>query len=189
MNLLARTGSQLQLKWRLAFTLTEVMVASAAGALVLGAAAVLSGYGNQSFVAINNYMDLDRCSRNALDQLSRDIRQTVRLNSFATNRLDFTDADGNPITFAWSPSTRLLTRTKNGATTNLLTECDYLAFAVFQRNPIPFQYNFYPATNQYGTNDASLAKLVNLSWRCSRTILGRKLNTESVQTAKIVLRN
>jgi len=28
-----------------------------------------------------------------------------------------------------------------------------------------------------------------VSWKCSRTILGAKINTESVQTAKIVLRN
>ena len=172
-----------------AFALTEMMVALAAGGLVVLAASVLSGYGHQSFVAINNYMDLDRNSRNALDQLSRDIRQTITLTSFATNRLVFLDYSSNTLTYVWNPSTRLLTRTQSGVSSNLLTECDYLRFEVFQRNPIPGQYNFYPATNNYGTNDARLAKLVNLSWRCSRTILGQRLNTESVQTAKIVLRN
>jgi hypothetical protein len=34
-----------------------------------------------------------------------------------------------------------------------------------------------------------MAKLVDVSWLCSRKILGRKVNTESVQTAKIVMRN
>ena len=32
-------------------------------------------------------------------------------------------------------------------------------------------------------------KLVDLNWRCSRQILQQKVNTESVQTAKIVIRN
>jgi hypothetical protein len=30
---------------------------------------------------------------------------------------------------------------------------------------------------------------VDVSWKCSRQILGEKVNTESVQTAKIVMRN
>ena len=43
---------------------------------------------------------------------------------------------------------------------------------------------FYSASN-----NPAICKLVSVSWRCSRTILGQKVNTESVQTAKIVIRN
>ena len=32
------------------------------------------------------------------------------------------------------------------------------------------------------------AKVIDLSWVCSRSILGQKANTESVQTARIVIR-
>jgi hypothetical protein len=35
----------------------------------------------------------------------------------------------------------------------------------------------------------SQVKLISVSWRCSRTILGAKVNTESVQTAQICIRN
>jgi hypothetical protein len=35
---------------------------------------------------------------------------------------------------------------------------------------------------------AGNCKLVSVSWICSRSILGSRLNTESVQTAKIVIR-
>ncbi len=48
---------------------------------------------------------------------------------------------------------------------------------------------FYPATNSSGVYDPSICKLINMSWKCSRTILGSKMNTESVQTAQVVLRN
>ena len=36
---------------------------------------------------------------------------------------------------------------------------------------------------------ADQVKLLDVSWRCSRKVLGQKLNTESVQTSKIVIRN
>ena len=36
--------------------------------------------------------------------------------------------------------------------------------------------------------DRTNCKLIAVSWVCSRTILGSKMNTESVQTAKIIIR-
>ena len=33
------------------------------------------------------------------------------------------------------------------------------------------------------------ARVIQVTWRCSRPILGKKATTESVQSAKIVLRN
>ena len=174
---------------RLAFTLSEVMVAMAIGSLVLAAVAMLSIYSARSFVGIGNYMDLDRASRQALDVMTKDVRQTIALTSYATNQLVFTDYDSGVLTFRWDPSTRQLTRTKNGVTRVLLSGCDYLHFHICQRNPIPGVFDFYPATTPAGVYDPSLCKLVDVSWRCSRTMLGRKLHTESVQTAKVVMRN
>ena len=172
-----------------AFTLPEVLVSSGVGGIVLAAVAMLSIFSSRSFVAIGNYMDLDRASRNALDQISKEIRQTMALTSYATNQLVFTDFDTNALAFTWNPNTKQLTRTKNGTTKVLLNQCDYLAFHICQRNPIPGQFDFYPATNTSGVYVPSLCKLVDVSWRCSRQILQKKVNTESVQTAKIVLRN
>jgi len=77
-----------------------------------------------------------------------------------------------------------VTRTIGTTNTVLLTQCDFLNFDISQRNPSN-NFTFYPcpATN------VSIAKLIDVSWRCSRQILGAKINTESVQTAKIVIRN
>jgi Tfp pilus assembly protein PilW len=166
-----------------------MLVSMGVGGIVLVAVAMLSIFSSRSFVAMGNYMDLDKASRNALDNLTRDVRQTIALTSYATNNLVFTDFDNNTLTFNWNPNTKQLTRTKSGATKVLLNQCDYLAFKISQRNPVPGQFNFYPATNTSGVYDPSLCKLVDVSWRCSRQILQKKVNTESVQTAKIVLRN
>jgi Tfp pilus assembly protein PilW len=160
----------------------EFVIASSVGTIVLGAVAILWYFSANSFVALGNYGDLDRASRNTLDTMSREIRQTRGLASFSSTSLSFTDYDTNTLTYVYDSNARTLTRQKLGTNTVLLTQCDYLNFDISQRNPSN-SFTFYPATN------ASLAKLIDLSWRCSRTILGNKINTESVQTAKIVVRN
>ncbi|MBI4659259.1 MAG: hypothetical protein HY735_10495, partial [Verrucomicrobia bacterium] len=53
---------------------------------------------------------------------------------------------------------------------------------IYQRNPIGGTYDQYP------TGAASTCKLVQLRWICSRKILGVAKNTESVQSAKVVIR-
>jgi type II secretory pathway pseudopilin PulG len=164
-------------------TLVEIMVTTAVASIVLAAIMSLWLYSARSFVAMGNYADLDRASRNALDLMSREIRDTRSLSSFSTNHLQFLDYDGSTLTFRYSPGTRELIREKgNTNRTVLLEQCDFLAFHVSQRNPSN-NFTFYPTTV------ASQAKLIDVSWRCSREILGARVNTESVQTAKIVIRN
>jgi hypothetical protein len=67
----------------------------------------------------------------------------------------------------------------------VLTGCDRWKVWLYNRAPNINSTNlsFNPATS------LANCKLVNMSWKCSRTILGSKINTESVQTAQIVLRN
>jgi hypothetical protein len=71
----------------------------------------------------------------------------------------------------------------NNTTTVLLKDCDFLDFQVFQRNSVNGTYDQYPATL-----DDTAVKLVQVSWVCSRRLIGNLLNTESVQSAKIVIR-
>lgn len=165
-----------------AMTLVELMVTGAIGLLVLTAIAMLSMYSARSFVAMGNYADLDAASRNALDIMSREIRQTQGLNSFTSTKLVFQETDSNTLTYVYDPSDRTLTRQRAGINTVLLEQCDFLNFHISQRNPSN-AFAFYPATS------AATAKLIDVSWRCSREILGSRINTESVQTAKIVIRN
>jgi prepilin-type N-terminal cleavage/methylation domain-containing protein len=165
-----------------AMTLVELMVAVAAGAIILAVVAKLTLYTARSFVALSNYNDLDQKSVIAVDVMTRDIRQTKGLTAFATNQLTFTDYDGMPLVYSWNPGTLTLSRTKGAQTRVLLRQCDYLNFAIYQRNPSNSFY-FYP------TASLTEAKLIDVNWRCSHQILQKKVNTESVQTARIVIRN
>jgi hypothetical protein len=140
-------------------------------------------YTGKSFAGLSNYVDLEARTLKAVDKMSMEIRQTRGLTSISQNQLVFQDWDGAALTYTYSPNSKTLVRSKSGATEVLLTECDYLSFSNFQRNPVGGQFDQYPVTTS-PTN----TKLVSLTWVCSRKILGSALNSESVQTAKIVIR-
>jgi prepilin-type N-terminal cleavage/methylation domain-containing protein len=179
------------------FTLLEVILAMGLGTVVLAGVASLSLYGAFSSVAVVNYTDLDSRSRNALDVVGREIRQATALVSFQTNlpvkSLTFTNTfTAQGIRLSWdSTAGTILFQLTGQPDRTILTECDRWDFALCQRTPWISATNivFYPATNNAGVLTPSLCKLVNMSWKCSRTILGRKVNTETVQTAQLVLRN
>ena len=177
-------------------TLVEVMVGLALGSMVLAMAGSLYLFGSRSFAAMSNYVDLDAKSRSALDLMSRDIRQATQVtgfqNSGTTKWLTVTNAlAGTGITYTWNDTARTLVCHKTGQPDQVyLTECDRWDFEVYKRSPQKSgSYAFFPATTAPGVYDLSLCKLINMTWKCSRTILGNKVNTESVQTAQVVLRN
>ncbi len=176
------------------FTLTEVLVATALGVVLLGGLMILYVNALRSFAAMGNYQNLDAKSCSALDILSREIRNSTMLVSYVTNQsLTFSNASArnglgqvNVVTYDATARTLVLKRTAQADVTNL-TECDSWSFLLYNRAPDTncFTTNivFYTATQ------AADCKLVQMSWKCSRMVLGSKLNTESVQTAQIVLRN
>ena len=168
--------------------LLDLVVATGIAAVVLLAMCLLSMYASRAFAALGNYSDLDRASRIALDQMTREIRGAQYLVSSTTNSLVFnlsgTNASVTNVTYTWNPSEHTLTRSCTGQPDKmLLTNCDYVYFNTYQRNMSNQVFGaFSNATPQ-------TCKLVDLNWRCSRTILQKAVNTESVQTAKIVIRN
>jgi hypothetical protein len=133
---------------------------------------------------MGNYGDLDRASRNALDILSRDVRQSRQLLTYTPKQISLRANDNSTLTYSFNPSTGNLTRQNGGTNKVLLTQCDYLNFSIYQRNPSN-SWSWYPVSS----NLIATTKLIDVSWKCSRKILGAKVNTESVQTAKIVIRN
>jgi type II secretory pathway pseudopilin PulG len=168
---------------RSGFTLVELMVAAALGLLACLALMLLSVYSSRSFVAIANYVNMDERSQLALDKMSKEIRQVQRLTFFSPTSVTFQDADGQPLQFAYDPGARTLVRISGEVTNTYLTDCDSLEFSKYQGTAISNTFDAYnPA---YVTN----SRLIQVTWTCSRKILGAKLNTESVQSAKIVIRN
>jgi hypothetical protein len=164
-------------------SLVELLVGIGVGSVLLIAILSLSFFSARSFAALTNYVDLDNHSRNALDQITREIRQADALMSSSEHQLEFRHGTGW-IRYTYNPEARTLTRNQNGNLTVLLRECDELQFAIYQRNPIPHTWDQFDLP----TENPTLCKMVQLSWVCSRTILGARVNTESVQSAKVVIR-
>jgi hypothetical protein len=163
--------------------LVEYLIAVGLTGLVLMVVGLLVMFGARSFVAMSNYVALDQRSRDTLDRMTKEIRQCNRLLGSHYNYLLFEDADGGTLLYYYADWNRTLYRFKDWQMSPgpLLTGCDFLQFSIFQRNPIIGTYNQYP------TATPTTCKVVQLSWVCSRPILGGQ-NTESVQSAKVVIR-
>ena len=153
-------------------TLVELMVAMGVGSILFLAVGTLAFYSARSFAALSNYVELDNYSRNALDQMSREIRQADSLVSGTDHQLVFqvsnpTNGSLYQVIFTYDPATRIMKRIQGAPETVMLKECDFLKFSIFQRNPIGGTYDQYPTANP------ATCKLVQMSWICSRNILGK----------------
>ena len=174
---------------RAGWTLVEMLVALFCGMIILASLTAVTVFASRSYLAIANYRDLDNNSRNALDVMSRDIRSMAVVTSYSSSAISLSNIDGSTVTFSWNPVDTTFTRTYTPAggtatTSTLLTNCTILVFQVYSQVPTnSFQF---PSTD----SNPSETKLIDVSWRCARSILGgAETNSESVQTAKIVIRN
>src|SRR6266700_2984879 len=198
-NTISRTGHNAR---RSGTTLVELLVAIGISGVIFAAVGLMIFFSGRSYAALANYVDLDNKSRQALDVMTREIRQmngvvtngTVTLSSgqVVTNQLALsgTETNGSAYTntYTYSPGSanKTLTRVKvgglNPGTTTLLTGCSYLNFRMFNRVPQDGSLNSFDAA------DLTTCKVVQIDWICTRKIFNQSDNTESVQSAKVVIR-
>jgi Tfp pilus assembly protein PilW len=178
-------------KTRGGWTLAEFMVAAAVFSVASVAMIGLFGFSVRSFAALTNYGILDQANREAMDLLTREIRQAKYISNFTTNTITVLTGDTPPlsVTYSFSPSTKQMLRTAtDGVTTTtqvLLENCNLLSFSLFTRVPISGTYDAFPVAT---TNWAQTVKVVQLTWKTSTTLPNAAVNSENVQTARIVIR-
>ena len=164
-------------------TLVELMIGLGIGSLVLMSIMMILITSHRSFVALGNYSSMEQLSRNAVDQMTRDIRKVKNLISFSTNEVVFNYVGPTNLTYSYNPGSRQLIQWKTGGQTNvLLSECDSLSFSMFSNVP-------QPGGALINTTSVSQGKCIRVAWKCSRTIIGKKFNTQDMQEALIVIRN
>lgn len=174
---------------RSAWTLMEMMISVLIGTMIL--AALLSTYffANRTLDATANYAELDRQSRNALDKITTILREVGAVSNQTTNTIWLTSSTNSgpayPSMLNWSKDRATLEYSVNNSVTNVLLKgCTFLKFSYFQRNPSnSTTMLFWPSTN------ASFTKVVVMDWICKKTNYSTLTDSESVQTAKVVLRN
>jgi hypothetical protein len=174
---------------RSGYTLVEMFVA--AGIFTMVGLAVTLLYTNtlRSFAALTNYGMLDRVNRQAMDKMTREIREAKSVVNYTTNNassFSFINGDGATVTYTFSPSAKKLIRSLDtGFTETLLTNCDLLNFSLFIRTPVTNSLQPYAiATNNWATT----VKVVQLTWRTSSSVLSAQVESENVQTARVVIR-
>lgn len=193
------TSTAQRIKRSHGFTLVELVVAGGLGAIVLAAITSFSIFATHSFAAIGNYVTLDMQTRNALDTMSRDIRQS---DGCSTNAGEFTPTsltllmtnptNNNAYTISYNYYTNSGTLTRTYVNTNtssvhtsvLLTNCSSFAFSYYQRNPTSGAWDAFPVD----TSRPDECKVVQLDWICARNVLGKLINSESIESAKVVIR-
>src|SRR5690242_3724954 len=85
-------------------TLAEMLIGLGVGSLVLSSIMMIFVTSSRTFQTMGNYVSMDKISRNALAQMTRDIRNSENLTSFATNQLVFTYAGTTNLVFTYDPS-------------------------------------------------------------------------------------
>lgn len=164
-------------------TLVEMMVAIGVASIIFTAVALLMFFNGRSLAALANYADLDRESRYTLDVLSREIRTATAITSYSTNEINFSTGSGsNNLRYIFSITNETFAQIKDGARTELLTGCKSMAITLYGRNMISNQFSQFAITN------LANAKMVQFNWTCERSVLGTQINSENVQSAKIVVR-
>ena len=166
------------------------MVAIAVGSMLMLAVMAIFAFSNRSFAALGNYVALDRQSRSTLDKMTQEIRMTASVSSWDTNYLFFNNYDGSFLCYIYYPWNKCLVRYRFSGgyweMGNLLnSNCTSLNFRMFQRTPNTNFGNFAPTYSLYQT----ACKLIQMNWICSTNVLGTRATTESVQSAKVVIRN
>lgn len=164
-----------------AFTLVEMMMAVTLASLLAVVLVVLYMYSTRSFVELANFSDLDNQSRMALNRLSRTVREADAVTDFRTNQITV-QIGTNAITFRHVADQRKLLRESATGTDTLLTDCDAAVFSIYQPPATGASYESFSAAT---TNNC---KMVQVTWTCSKTILGRT-NVAVSTSAKVVLRN
>jgi len=177
-----------------ATTLVEMMVAVGLFSISGMALATIFLFSVKSFAAMTNYANLDRENRSAMDLLTREVRQAQCVTAYSSNStgnsLTLSNQSGSLVTFSFSSANKELRRAYNGGGYQvLLTNCDLLNFSLFMRPPQSNDtYALYPPA--IGTSNwQKTVKVVQLTWKTSRSIPAGPLNSENIQTARIVMRN
>ena len=180
------------------WTLVEMMVAVGIFALSGVGLMGLYLYSINSMASIYNYSLLDQYNRQAMDQLTREIRQSFKVLTYNTNSITVqtADASGNPgpkVTYSFdSVSQQLLRNSDDGTSQVLLKNCNLLSFQLFTRCPtngtldvLDSITNAFPIATSNWTNTV---KVLRLTWKTTISHPSGILNSENIQTAQVVIR-
>ncbi len=183
-----RTASRANRAW----TLVEMMMA--VGVFSLVGMAMMSTYvfSVKTMASMYSYALLDANNRQAMDQLTREIRQSKNILAYTTNSITVLTGNedgtsGSSVRYSFNPVTKKMIRTDlaNNTSKLLLENCSLLQFQLYTRCPSNGVFGAFPvAVNDW----SNTVKMLQLTWKTSIVQPSGIANSENVQTARIVIR-
>jgi len=176
-------------KTRQAWTLVEMMMA--VGVFTLVAMALMGTYlfSVKSMASMYSYSLLDQYNRQAMDQLTREIRQSKKVLAYTTNSVTILAANDDGTTskviYSFNPTSKKMVRTSDGTSKVLLNNCNLLSFQLFTRCPSNAVFGSFPVAVD---NWSNTVKVLQLTWKTAIMQPNNIANSENVQTARIVIR-
>ena len=177
-----------------AWTLLEMMLGVGVFSISGLALATIFLFSVRSYTAMANYAVLDQYNRQAMDQLTYEIRQAQQVSTYASNStsssLGIVNGSGLNVTYTFDAANQRVTRSaSDGSFKVLLTNCSLLNFGLYMRPPTNGSFEVYPVSIGSGTNWQQMVKVVQLSWQTAMSISPTmKVQSEDIQTARIVIR-
>jgi len=170
------------------WTLVEMMVSIGVFSIAGLALSTIFIFSIRSFAALSNYASLDRENRYAMDTITRELRQAKKVLDYSTNgssSITILSGDDQTVTYTFDSANKQMTRADATSTQVLLTNCNLLNFTLYTRAPITNSFDSYPvATNNW----QQTVKVVQFTWKTSMTLPNAQVNSENVQTARVVIR-
>lgn len=173
---------------RAALTLVEMLMAMGIGSIVLLVLGSVTLYSARSFSSMANYSEINQMSRRALDEMTRDIRQSRGVvsfnNSSNSNELVFKKdfAGSNTFSLIHDKESGVLKHVSAGEERILSEDCTHFKATLFQRSPIANTFDFVQTT------DPAKCKLVQLDYSFAKRTGASITNSETVESMKIVIR-
>ncbi len=171
---------------RAGFTLTEIMVATALSAVVLGGVISSFIFLTRASLGIRNYTDMETEARNAMETFAQDVRMSSGVTWNSATSLTLAIEQGGTATsatYSYDSGTGTFSRTFEGSSDVLITGIRSFAFNAYSIDTTSVSL----ASISSATNDAT--KQVQISLESERSQSNLALATNKVISARFVLRN
>jgi len=164
-------------------TLPEVLVSSAVGSIVMVILLVTMVFISKAAYGLGNYYEIEKISREAVNQMSREVRSAIALGTIAPDRIELITTNGTQVTYYFDNESKQLKRSDPTKTTTVLDDCESFEFKFYQAAVTDGTYDHFEAST------ASDCKMIKAIWVISKEVAGSKLNSKRTLSALIGIRN
>jgi len=167
------------------FTLVELMIGATLGSFILAAVLSTFLFMGRSGANIQNYNDMEAQARKALESFAEDTRQASGVTWGATNASLTLTVNGASVVYSYDSTAKTLTRRDATTTKVLVSGITTFAFSAYNISEVSLP--LVTAADLIAANGTT--KELQLSLECSRTNTTVVAATNSVLSARFILRN